>query len=105
MMILVGIVTRVNILSSLPCIHDTLHSMVCNMPAGIGDLEWREATNKAGGVSNPNRLWPVAVSGFDELLQRKNAQVSVSWSQAMSDVWLPCIMSVCPFIHPSWHRC
>jgi len=56
-------------------------------------------------VSNPNRLWPVAVSGFDELLQRKNAQVSVSWSQAMSDVWLPCIMSVCPFIHPAWHRC
>lgn len=43
-------------------------------PKGIGDLEWREATNKAGGVSNPNRLWPVAVSGFDELLTRKTVQ-------------------------------
>ena len=52
--------------------------MVCNMPAGIGDLECREATNKAGGVNNPNRLWPVAVSGFDELLTRKTVQVSVS---------------------------
>jgi len=102
---LVGIVTHLNILSSLPYIYDPLHSMVCNMPAGIGDLEWREATNKAGGVSNPNRLWPVAVSGFDELLTRKTVQVSVSWCQAMSDVWLPCIVSVCPFIHPSLHRC
>ncbi|DBA75950.1 TPA: hypothetical protein ACH3X2_008889 [Trebouxia sp. C0005] len=43
-------------------------------PKGIGDLEWREATSKAGGVSNPNRLWPVAVSGFDELLKRKTVQ-------------------------------
>ncbi len=75
------------------------------MPAGVGDLEWREATNKAGGVSNPNRLWPVAVSGFDELMTRKTVQVSVSWCQAMSDAWLPCTVSVCPFIHPSLHRC
>ncbi|DBA99357.1 TPA: hypothetical protein ACH3X3_011957 [Trebouxia sp. C0006] len=43
-------------------------------PKGVGDLEWREATNKAGGVSNPNRLWPVAVSGFDELMTRKTVQ-------------------------------
>lgn len=75
--------------------------MVCNMPAGIGDLEWREATSKAGGVSNPNRLWPVAVSGFDELLKRKTVQVPVSWCQATTEVWLPCIVSVCPLIHLS----
>ncbi|KAL3153835.1 hypothetical protein ABBQ32_013411 [Trebouxia sp. C0010 RCD-2024] len=43
-------------------------------PAGVGDLDWREATARAGGPNNPNRLWPVAVSGFDELLKRKNAQ-------------------------------
>lgn len=43
--------------------------------AGVGDLDWREATARAGGPNNPNRLWPVAVSGFDELLKRKNAQV------------------------------
>lgn len=43
--------------------------------AGIGDLDWREATARAGGPNNPNRLWPVAVRGFDELLKRKNAQV------------------------------
>ena len=43
--------------------------------AGVGNLEWREATARAGGPNNPNRLWPVAVTGFDELLKRKNAQV------------------------------
>lgn len=43
--------------------------------AGVGDLDWREATARAGGPNNPNRLWPVAVRGFDELLKRKNAQV------------------------------
>lgn len=46
-------------------------------PKGIGDLDWREAINRAGGVNNANRLWPVAVSGFDELLKRKNAQDEV----------------------------
>lgn len=54
---------------------------VASVAAGIGDLEWREATARAGGLNNPNRLWPVAVSGFDELLKRKNAQVLQSPSQ------------------------
>lgn len=58
------------------------------MIAGIGDLEWREATNKAGGANNPNRLWPVAVSGFDALLQRKTAQVLFT---AQATIVLQCI--------------
>lgn len=57
------------------------------MIAGIGDLEWREATNKAGGANNPNRLWPVAVRGFDDLLERKKAQVL----PAQATIVLQCI--------------
>lgn len=47
-----------------------------DIATGVGDLDWREATSRAGGVNNPNRLWPVAVSGFDGLLKRKDAQVT-----------------------------
>lgn len=54
---------------------DNPHRHPC--PKGVGDLDWREATSRAGGVNNPNRLWPVAVSGFDGLLKRKDAQDAV----------------------------
>ena len=62
--------------------------------AGVGDLDWREATARAGGPNNPNRLWPVAVSGFDELLKRKNAQVLQQQCQRLTMVsfkYLACL--------------
>lgn len=52
--------------------------------AGVGDLDWREATARAGGPNNPNRLWPVPVRGFDELLKRKSAQVLPFTTQAQA---------------------
>ena len=58
--------------SKSACVHKDI---AFSVSPGVGDLDWREATARAGGANNPNRLWPVAVSGFDELLKRKNAQV------------------------------
>lgn len=50
--------------------------------AGVDDLVWREAMQKAGGADNPDRLWPVVASGFASLLQREAAQVCLGFRRA-----------------------
>lgn len=46
--------------------------------AGVDDLVWREAMQKAGGAGNPDRLWPVVAAGFASLVQREAAQVRLA---------------------------
>ena len=48
--------------------------MGCVSATGVTDLEWREAVQRAGGPNNADKLWPVLLRGFDELVARKNAQ-------------------------------
>lgn len=43
-------------------------------PPEVDELEWREALRRAGGVDNPDKLWPVEIVGFKGLLARKAAQ-------------------------------
>ncbi|PSC73508.1 nuclear pore complex NUP54 [Micractinium conductrix] len=43
-------------------------------PAGVDELQWREALQRAGGADNPDHLWPVLAQGFKDLLGRKAAQ-------------------------------
>lgn len=43
-------------------------------PAGVDELQWREALQRAGGADNPDHLWPVLAHGFKDLLARKAAQ-------------------------------
>ena len=59
-------------------------------------MDWREATARAGGVNNPNRLWPVAVRGFDELLKRKNAQVLLVQQDCIYNITLLSIEPILP---------
>ena len=44
-------------------------------PPNVDELQWRAALQRAGGLNNPDRLWPVQAKGFKDLLARKNAQV------------------------------
>lgn len=39
-------------------------------PAGVDELQWREALQRAGGADNPDHLWPVLAHGFKDLLAR-----------------------------------
>lgn len=39
-------------------------------PAGVDELQWREALQRAGGADNPDQLWPVLAQGFKDLLAR-----------------------------------
>ena len=39
-------------------------------PANADELQWREALQRAGGVDNPDHLWPVLAQGFKDLLAR-----------------------------------
>ena len=39
-------------------------------PAGVDELQWREALARAGGPDNADHLWPVLAQGFDDLLAR-----------------------------------
>lgn len=43
-------------------------------PAGVDELQWRAALQRAGGPDNPDHLWPVLAQGFTDLLARKAAQ-------------------------------
>ncbi|WIA33449.1 hypothetical protein OEZ86_006581 [Tetradesmus obliquus] len=44
-------------------------------PAAVVDeLSWKQAMRDAGGPDNPDRLWPVAANGFDDLVKRTQAQ-------------------------------
>ncbi|KAL4423917.1 hypothetical protein ABPG75_001218 [Micractinium tetrahymenae] len=43
-------------------------------PAGVDELQWRAALQRAGGPDNPDHLWPVLAQGFKDLLARKAAQ-------------------------------
>lgn len=48
--------------------------------AGVDDLAWREAVQRAGGADNPDRLWPVLAAGLTDLRSREAAQARlVSW--------------------------
>lgn len=47
-------------------------------PQDADELEWRGALHRAGGLNNPDRLWPVQAKGFKDLLARKDAQVGIS---------------------------
>ena len=48
--------------------------------AGVDDLAWREAVQRAGGADNPDRLWPVLAAGLTDLRSREAAQVRlVMW--------------------------
>lgn len=40
----------------------------------MDELQWREALRRAGGLNNPDNLWPVQAQGFAGLLARKTAQ-------------------------------
>ena len=44
-------------------------------PPHVDELQWRSALQRAGGLNNPDRLWPVQAKGFKDLIARKNAQV------------------------------
>ena len=39
-------------------------------PAGVDELQWREALQRAGGADNGDHLWPVLAQGFKDLLAR-----------------------------------
>lgn len=39
-------------------------------PAGVDELQWRAALQRAGGPDNPDHLWPVLAQGFKDLLAR-----------------------------------
>ena len=43
--------------------------------AGVDELQWREAMQRAGGEGNARNLWPVLALGTKDLLARKHAQV------------------------------
>ncbi|KAI3432424.1 hypothetical protein D9Q98_003978 [Chlorella vulgaris] len=43
-------------------------------PAGVDELAWRAALQRAGGPDNVDGLWPVQAQGFKDLLARKAAQ-------------------------------
>lgn len=51
-------------------------SLVPMLCAGVDDLAWREAVQRAGGPDNPDRLWPVLAAGLSDLRSREAAQVS-----------------------------
>ena len=44
-------------------------------PDNVDEIQWRGAIHRAGGMDNPDRLWPVQAKGFQDLLARKDAQV------------------------------
>ena len=46
-------------------------------PVDVDEIQWRGAIHKAGGLDNPDRLWPVQAKGFKDLLARKEAQVAL----------------------------
>lgn len=50
------------------------HQTLLN-PAGVDELQWREAMQRAGGEGNAGNLWPVLALGTKDLLARKHAQV------------------------------
>ena len=41
-----------------------------SLAAGVDELQWREALQRAGGADNPDHLWPVLAQGFKDLLGR-----------------------------------
>ncbi len=47
----------------------------CAKPPNVDELQWRQAVERAGGLHNPDRLFPVPAQGFKDLLARKAAQV------------------------------
>lgn len=47
-------------------------------PPNVDELQWRAALQRAGGLQNPDRLWPVQARGFKDLIARKNAQANLS---------------------------
>lgn len=51
-------------------------------PPNVDELQWRAALQRAGGLDNPDRLWPVQAKGFKDLIARKNAQVSCAIESA-----------------------
>ena len=50
----------------------------CLMCPDVDDLQWREALQAAGGAHNQTKLWPVAANGFQDLVLRKQEQVSIA---------------------------
>ena len=49
-------------------------------PAGVDELQWREALQRAGGADNPDHLWPVLAQGFKDLLARCGWLLIVRWA-------------------------
>lgn len=43
-------------------------------PFVVDELSWKQAMRDAGGPDNPDKLWPVAANGFEDLVKRTQAQ-------------------------------
>ena len=60
-----------------------MNRQMANQPvpkfAGVDELQWREAMQRAGGEGNARNLWPVLALGTKDLLARKHAQVRLSF--------------------------
>ena len=59
----------------LPCLKRQTTSQHALNLAGVDELQWQEAMQRAGGEGNARNLWPVLALGTKDLLARKHAQV------------------------------
>ena len=89
----------------LPCLKRQMTTQPLLHSAGVDELQWREAMQRAGGEGNARNLWPVLALGTKDLLARKHAQV---WLRSVTHTscWTPC--GQCSFgceVAPIEHSC